>query len=101
MTYVDRARHWGWMMRGHLVKNCHLVADTLDELHAMAKAIGMKPEWFQDKKIPHYDLTEKRRAAAVKLGARELTTHEFYDLIIRRRKPCETTSEPSSIPTKS
>ncbi len=25
----------------------HLMADTLDELHAKAKSIGLKPEWFQ------------------------------------------------------
>lgn len=38
-------------------------ADTLAELHAMALAIGMKPEWFQtppQASSPHYDLTPSR-----------------------------------------
>ena len=26
---------------------CHMVADTLEELHIMADAIGVKRKWFQ------------------------------------------------------
>jgi hypothetical protein len=91
MTYVEPAANHGWSMRGRNVKNCHLVADTLEELHAMAKAIGMKREWFQDGRIPHYDLTETRRAAAVKRGTRELTRREFSDLVFKKVKPCPKT----------
>lgn len=49
--------------------SCHLTADTLDELHAFAKRIGMRREWFQDKRVPHYDLTPAKRAAALAAGA--------------------------------
>lgn len=39
----------------------HLVGDTLDELHAFARAMGLKRAWFQNhKRHPHYDLTTKR-----------------------------------------
>jgi hypothetical protein len=72
MVYVDPLLNHGWVLRGHNVKNCHMFADTLDELHEMADAIGMKRNWFQDKRVPHYDLTKVRRADAVKLGAIEL-----------------------------
>jgi hypothetical protein len=57
---------------------CHMIADTLEELHAMAARIGMKREWFQDKgRTPHYDLTPGRRAAAVKAGAIECNRSVF------------------------
>jgi len=49
----------------------------LEELHRFANRIGMKREWFQDKKYPHYDLTPKRRRIAVEHGAIEITTKEW------------------------
>ena len=51
---------------------CHMWADTEAELHRMARAIGLKREWFQDQSIiPHYDLIPRRRTKAIELGARE------------------------------
>lgn len=52
-------------------------------LHAFAAAIGMKREWFQDRKdFPHYDVCSQRKiTAAVRLGARLSTLREW---IIRR-----------------
>lgn len=56
---------------------CHLFADTPAELHALAVQVGMRREWFQgDRDGGHYDLTPGRRAAAVALGAREVTARE-------------------------
>lgn len=50
--------------------SCHLTADTLEELHELAKKIGMKREWFQDHPLaPHYDLNAVRRVKAIKAGA--------------------------------
>lgn len=52
---------------------CHLFADTVEELHAMAGKVGMRRAWFQDKEgFPHYDLVPTRREAAVAAGAIEL-----------------------------
>lgn len=49
---------------------CHMLADSLDELHAMASTIGLKRAWFQDHpRHPHYDLTAAKRSAALKAGA--------------------------------
>jgi hypothetical protein len=44
-------------------KQGHLISDhDIEELHAFARKIGLKKEWFQDKRnkdfyYPHYDLT--------------------------------------------
>ncbi len=68
-VYVDelqRYDHGPKCLRGG---SCHMMADTLEELHAMADAIGMKRTWFQPLSSPHYDLTASRRAKAIALGA--------------------------------
>jgi len=42
----------------------HLVADTLDELHAAAQRLGLKRAWFQGGNMPHYDLMGSKVVAA-------------------------------------
>jgi hypothetical protein len=57
-----------------------MYADTNEELHEFAAKIGLRREWFQKSTSgPHYDLTVRRRAAAVKLGAIEHTDREMVD----------------------
>lgn len=49
---------------------CHLVADSLDELHGFAKRLGLKRGWFQEQtRYPHYDVTVQVRERALRLGA--------------------------------
>lgn len=64
---------------------CHMIADTLPELHEMAQKIGMKSSWFQPKSFPHYDVCLSRRKAAVELGAIEVTPQELVSNIRRIR----------------
>ena len=69
-VYVDTARH---PFRGYIM--CHMIADSLDELHQMADKIGMERRWFQappKASHPHYDIPESRRAKALALGAQEV-----------------------------
>ena len=57
---------------------CHLIADTLPELHEMALKIGMKREWFQkDASFPHYDIPIFRKEKALKYGAIEVSRREL------------------------
>jgi len=50
--------------------SCHMSADTLDELHAMAAKLGLRRAWFQDHPtLAHYDLTSGKRRMALKFGA--------------------------------
>lgn len=52
-------------------ENCHLMADTLEELHEFAQnALKLKRNWFQSHaRHPHYDLTRSKRTLAIKCGA--------------------------------
>ena len=81
-VYVDPLRVWGGAGAPKCFRfkaSCHMYADTLLELHAMAKRIGLKFEWFQNKdSLKHYDLTEPKRNTAVKHGAVEV---DFNHLI--------------------
>ena len=54
----------------------HLMADTLDELHAMAARLGMPRRAFQDKRSgAHYDVTAALREAALRHGAIAISRH--------------------------
>jgi FMN phosphatase YigB (HAD superfamily) len=61
---------------------CHMFADSLDELHAMAKTIGRNRCWFH--RGDHYDLTPSFRAKAIAAGATELTWRQVVPLRPRR-----------------
>lgn len=78
---------------------CHMVATSLEELHAMADHIKMKREWFQDRNtagapsVPHYDVCATRRAWAVKAGAIEVSRSEMADLVRQWRIAKDTGSD--------
>lgn len=75
--YVDEIRQWPTPIRCFKAGSCHLSADSLDELHAFARKLRLRREWFQDHaSMPHYDLTIEKRARAVKLGAVEVSARE-------------------------
>lgn len=48
--------------------SAHLTADTEEELHAFARRLGLRREWFQPRSSPHYDVTPKKHARALLLG---------------------------------
>jgi hypothetical protein len=76
---------------------CHMIADTVEELHRFARRIGLKREWFQDTRNPHYDLTPGRRALALRLGAVELPRREFVMKMceVRDESGCDRCGRPS------
>lgn len=66
---------------------CHLLADTDDELHAMAAKIGVARRWHQKAGTPHshYDICLSKRAKAVKLGAVEIDRAGVANIIKTKR----------------
>jgi hypothetical protein len=83
--YVDAVREYPDAGLRH-TRFCHLLADTREELHAMAAALEVPHRFFQDHPWRwHHDLPEQLRERAVALGAREITMHEVGALLKRRK----------------
>lgn len=81
-VYVDdmRAPFRGMVM-------CHMVADTDDELHAMADKLGLARRWHQKPGTPHshYDIAMSKREQAVRLGAIEIGKTKLVEIIRTKR----------------
>lgn len=76
-VYVDdavtlwRGRRWA-----------HLMADTLEELHAFAHRLGLARRTFQNKTSgAHYDVTAELRLQAIALGAMPISRHRDRALV--------------------
>lgn len=78
MIYVDDCR----IPFGHMLMS-HLLGTDLDELHEFATRIGLKREWFQDKRIPHYDVSDSKRLLAINRGAVPINCYELPNDVIR------------------
>ena len=87
-VYVDDALIPAEVRNGPIRHNSrwsHLMADTLEELHAFARRLGMRPEWFQDHpRHPHYDLTEGKRYRALHLGARPIDHRQLAEALAHK-----------------
>lgn len=75
MIYVDKAK---WKKPNGRVSYCHLVADSLDELHEFAKKINVGQHFFHSSAtLKHYDLSEKNREIAISNGALEISSKDL------------------------
>lgn len=86
-VYVDWLMHHGWILHGRAVMSCHLLSDQLDlqELHDIAKQIGLERRWFQCKpgSAPHYDLVASKRELAIAAGAVAVDNRTDWVTLIR------------------
>lgn len=74
-VYVDTAEN----AFGRL-KMCHMLADTPEELHAMADWIGVARKHYQSPakaSFPHYDICKSKRALALAAGAKEIDRRQL------------------------
>lgn len=81
-VYVDDMR----AKFGRLIM-CHMIADTDEELHAMAQRIGVARRWHQKPGThqSHYDICLTKRALAVAAGAVEITMRDTARICRERR----------------
>ena len=72
---------------GRTYKMSHMIADSDEELHAMADKIGVDRRWFQKPGTPgrHYDITKTKRAEAIAAGAVEITMQQAALMCAHRR----------------
>ncbi len=81
-VYVDDMRApYGRMIM------CHMIADSDDELRAMARRIGVDERHHQG---DHFDVCLQKRALAVKAGAVELTRMKLGRMVIEQRRKART-----------
>lgn len=76
------------------MKMCHMVADTSDELHAMAERIGVARRWAQYPGTPaeHYDISKGKREIALAHGAVAIPWRELPVLLERMGRGHRATS---------
>lgn len=80
-VYVDAPI---WPYRGMVM--CHMFAERLEDLHAMADRIGVARRWFQNRPgFPHYDISKSKRRLAVQFGALEVDRQQFIQVLSRMR----------------
>ena len=78
-VYIDKAN-----IKYKRMIMCHMIADSYEELHDMAKKIGMKNTWFQkNASFPYYDVCLMRKKKALEYGAIEVSRKE---LVIKMRE---------------
>lgn len=81
-VYVDNMRAaYGRM------KMCHMIADSSEELLAMADRIGVARRWLQKAGTTHehFDIALSKRALAVAAGAIEVSKMDLGRILRARR----------------
>lgn len=73
-------------VQGRRYVMCHMMADTDEELMAMADKIGVNRKWIQRVRSgTHFDIAKSKKAQAIKLGAVEITAKEMAAYAWHRR----------------
>lgn len=65
---------------------CHMIADTTEELLAMADKIGVQRKWLQyaGRLDEHFDICLTKKAKAIELGAIAVTKRELGAMTLER-----------------
>ena len=74
------------------MKMCHMMADTTEELLAMADTIGVDRKWLQDagSHREHFDVCKTKREQAIKAGAIVATWRDLSSLMRRKKHGANT-----------
>jgi hypothetical protein len=81
-VYVD-----DWKAPYHGMLMCHMVADTTEELLAMADRIGVKRKWIQKPNTSweHFDVCLTKRDKAIREGAKLVSAKDIARLTLSKR----------------
>lgn len=80
-VYVDDMFKYAMGRYGRM-RMSHMIADTEQELHAMARRISVARKWYQG---DHYDIAMSKRVLAVQHGAVEITLRQCAVMVANRR----------------
>lgn len=82
MVYVDNAR----TPLGRM-KMCHMVADTTEELLAMADRIGVARKWLKNpgEYKEHFDVALAKRDRAISAGVEEIDGRRLANILAGKR----------------
>ena len=80
-VYVDDMYKYPLGQYGRM-KMSHMIADTEEELHAMAAKVGVARKWYQG---DHYDICISKRALALTYGAKAITLRQCSFMTMKRR----------------
>ncbi len=82
-VYVDNA-----MIPFHGLHMNHMLADSTEELLAMATRLGIDHKWLQKTGThqEHFDISAERRALALALGAKGITYKQAGRITYSRRQ---------------
>lgn len=77
------------------MKMCHMVADSTDELLAMADTIGVQRKWIQHAGTSreHFDIAISKRSMAVSAGAVEITMRQTGQIVRSKRDSAASASQ--------
>lgn len=93
-VYVDDM-HLTPMGQFGRMKMCHMIADTTEELLAMADKIGVQRKWLQKPGThhEHFDIATGKRALAVAAGAVEVTMSQMGRITRAKREAVSSVSK--------
>lgn len=84
-VYVDMIRPVSTSRRWTHPEAAHLLADTIEELHAFAASIKLAKCWYSRGSTPHYDVNRTMWEKAIAAGAIQLDRKQTVALIHRLR----------------
>ncbi len=82
---------------------CHLIADTTDELLAMADKIGVQRKWIQDAGThrEHFDIPLSKKKSAIENGAIEVEYGVIFAELLKQKKDEGKMMSPRRVKAKS
>lgn len=95
-VYVDDMYKFPMGQFGRM-KMSHMMADTTEELLAMADKIGVARKWIQHPGTvhEHFDISMGKRELAVRYGAKEITMRAMSMIAKSKRLDQQAAADPS------